>query len=85
MENSISFQCMRCGKCCNPCQYETVTTHYIPIYLDEVERMKTLAKQKNLEIRLEPDLMYYDELNNRLIIVTYALQIENGGCPFYLR
>jgi Fe-S-cluster containining protein len=27
--------------------------------------------------------MYFDELNNRLIIVTYALNLEKGGCPFY--
>jgi len=79
----LTFQCIKCGKCCNPGQFETDTSHFLPIYLNEVERIIQLAEQHNLKILLEPDLMYFDELNNRLIIVTYALNLDNGGCPFY--
>jgi Fe-S-cluster containining protein len=83
MADSISFQCIRCGKCCNPDQIDAETLQYIPIYLDEVDEIIRLATQHNLKIDLEPDLMYFDELNEQLIIVTYTLRIDNGGCPFY--
>jgi Fe-S-cluster containining protein len=78
-----AFQCLKCGKCCNPGQVDPETSHFIPIYLNEVDEILRLAEERNLAILLEPDLMYFDELNNRLIIVTYALNLENGGCPFY--
>lgn len=83
MENSLSFQCMRCGKCCNPSKSDPEMIHYIPIYLDETDQIESLAAQNNLKIRVDPDIMYYDELNSRLIILTYALQIDNDGCPFF--
>ncbi|MHA1651269.1 MAG: YkgJ family cysteine cluster protein [Candidatus Helarchaeota archaeon] len=83
MKNTPSFQCLRCGKCCNPNQVNGETAYFIPIYLNEVERIENLAKQKALKITLEPDIMYHDELNDRLIVVTYALRIDKGGCPFY--
>jgi len=83
MGDSISFQCERCGRCCNPSQFEKDIVHYIPLYLDEVDNIIQLARHNNLKIDLEPDLMYFDELNQQLIIVTYALRIDNRGCPFY--
>ena len=82
MDETISFQCMRCLNCCTP-EHFGAEIAYIPIYLDEVDRIKKLASQKNLQIQLEPDLMYFDELNNRLIIATYTLQLGKEGCPFH--
>ena len=82
MNNGISFQCMRCLNCCTP-EHFGAETAYIPLYLDEVDRIRELAAQKKLEIQVEPDLMYYDELNNRLIIATYTLQLGKEGCPFH--
>lgn len=79
----LAFQCLQCGKCCNPRQEDSETSHFIPIYLNEVDGLRRLAEERHLTIRLEPDLMYFDELNNRLIIVTYALNVDDGGCPFY--
>ncbi|MFX1297425.1 MAG: YkgJ family cysteine cluster protein [Promethearchaeota archaeon] len=83
MEKILTFHCLRCVKCCNPERFGAEILS-IPIYeVDEVDKLRNLARQQNLKIRLEPDLMYFDELNNRLIIVTYALQIDTGGCPFH--
>ena len=82
VEHSTSFQCMRCLNCCTP-EHFGAEISYVPIYLDEVDRIRDLAAERNLEIKLEPDLMYYDELNNRLIIVTYTLQLGKEGCPFH--
>ena len=79
----LAFQCLQCGKCCNPRQEDSETSHFIPIYLNEVDGLRRLAEERHLTIRLEPDLMYFDELNNRLIIVTYALNVDDGSCPFY--
>lgn len=79
----MEFECDNCGICCNPGQVDKDADHFIPVYLDEVEGIKQLAMENNLEIQLAPDIMYYDELNNRLIIATYALQLNDGSCPFY--
>ena len=82
MVNSLIFQCLQCVKCCSPERFGAEILS-IPIYLDEIEPIRRLAEQKNIEIILEPDFMYFDELNNRLLIATYALQIDKGGCPFH--
>lgn len=81
---NLAFQCIKCGKCCNPSQAntDTDTSYFVPIYLNEVDEIIRLAEQHNLSIQLEPDLMYFDELNNRLIIVTFALNLDQG-CPFF--
>ncbi|MHA1131085.1 MAG: YkgJ family cysteine cluster protein [Candidatus Helarchaeota archaeon] len=79
---SITFQCLRCMRCCNSERFGSEIL-FIPIYLDELKRIKHLAEQRKLKIQLKPDITYYDELNNRLIIVTYALYIDKNGCPFY--
>lgn len=55
----------------------------LPIYLDEVARIRHLAELNNQILDLQADLMYFDELNNRLIIVTYALIFDENGCPFH--
>jgi len=80
----FAFQCLKCGTCCNPRQanIDEDTSYFIPIYLNEVDGIIELAEQQNLSIQLEPDLIYFDELNNRLIIVTFALNLDQG-CPFY--
>lgn len=80
----FAFQCLKCGTCCNPRQanIDEDTSYFIPIYLNEVDGIIELAEQQNLSIQLEPDLIYFDELNNRLLIVTFALNLDQG-CPFY--
>lgn len=83
MQESLSFHCKQCGKCCKSNQSDEKVGYFIPLYLDEVDRLKELAKRKNLKIDIEPDLMYFDELNNQLIILTYAMKIDEKGCIFY--
>jgi Fe-S-cluster containining protein len=82
MAEPLNFQCLRCVSCCSPERFGSEILA-IPIYLEEVNRIRRLAEERELDIRLEPDIAYYDEMNNRLIIVTYALEIAKDGCPFH--
>lgn len=91
-DNSIKkeYKCLRCGRCCHNTKSEGYE-RYIPIYLDEIPRLRNLAEKKNLKLHLEPDLLYPDALNKKLIVVTYIFKFkhvcvfykENFGCTIY--
>ncbi len=75
------FKCLRCGYCCHNVQSEGYE-RYIPIYLDEIQKLKELAKKNKVNLKMEPDLLYPDVLNKKLIVVTYVFKFEDV-CAFY--
>jgi len=75
------FKCFKCGVCCHNVRSEGYE-RYIPIYLDEVEKFKKIAEEKQVNLIMEPDLLYPDRLNKKLIIVTYVFKIDEV-CVFY--
>ncbi|MHA1300732.1 MAG: YkgJ family cysteine cluster protein [Candidatus Helarchaeota archaeon] len=75
------FKCLKCGYCCHNIKSEGYE-RYIPIYSDEVEKLKNLAEKNKLSLKIEPDLLYPDILNKKLIIVTYIFKFEKV-CAFY--
>ncbi|MFX0133800.1 MAG: YkgJ family cysteine cluster protein [Candidatus Hodarchaeota archaeon] len=84
------FKCLKCGKCCHNVILKGYE-RYIPIYLDEIHKYTKMAEEKNLNLHLEPDLLYPDVINKKLIIVTYVFKFkdvcvfykENFGCTIY--
>ena len=77
----MKFQCLRCGTCCCPIN-EVNKTRYIPIYLDEIDRILLFAKKFNKKIILKPDLIYPDIKNKQLIISTFEMVIKEK-CEFF--
>ncbi len=75
------FKCFKCGKCCHNVKSEGYE-RYIPVYLDEISKLENLALKNKVKNNLEPDLLYPDILNKRLIVVTYVLKFKDV-CAFY--
>jgi Fe-S-cluster containining protein len=47
---------------------------------EEAEMMVKEAKERNIQLKLLPNKLLYDEENNKLIILDYVL--DHGICPF---
>lgn len=73
----MEFQCKQCGQCCN--QFDSKSGG-IMILEWEKERLEKIAKEKNIEFRIEPGQTDYDAKTNTLIISTYAFKSKK--CPF---
>ncbi|MHA1144467.1 MAG: YkgJ family cysteine cluster protein [Candidatus Helarchaeota archaeon] len=76
------FTCQRCGNCCRHPNTKDASQRYIPIYLDEIEALQDIARERDVALDLKEDVMYPDYLNKRLIIISYALKFSDC-CPFY--
>ena len=84
-EKTIKFQCLQCGSCCQGQFFVDelkIVKKYIPLYLDEIDNLTSLAKELQVNPIIKPDFKFHDELNNQLIIITYAMQIIDK-CVFY--
>ncbi len=68
------FTCLKCDKCC---YFETEDKGPI-VFPDEVERLKTLARLKNVELRFRQVRLEGLEAE----VYRWAM---NGYCPFYDR
>ncbi|MHA1233153.1 MAG: YkgJ family cysteine cluster protein [Candidatus Helarchaeota archaeon] len=77
----IEFKCLRCGDCCHA-KYVENRIGYIPIFLDEIDRIIELAKKSNKKVIIKPDFVYADKLNKQLIIATYEMVVDQQ-CIFY--
>lgn len=76
------FECLLCGKCCHHPTSDYSEKRYIPIYLDEIVGLVTLAEERGVVLKLEEDVMFPDFLNKRLILISCALKFPDV-CPFY--
>ena len=79
----LKYNCMKCGVCCHevPGEYKK----RIPLYPDEAERLIEIAKERNVPFKIIEDLVFPDILNERILVVTYRIRLDNEseGCPFY--
>lgn len=87
----LKFECLQCGSCCKHVDQDFSEHRYIPIFYDEISSLFQLAENLNVQIEIQPDLMYPDKLNQILLITSYVLQFkencgfyrENEGCLIY--
>jgi len=85
------FNCLRCGLCCKHVDQDYSERRYIPIFFDEINKLRALAEEMEVEIEILPDLTYPDKLNNVFIITSYVLTFgescgffdEKKGCLIY--
>ncbi|MFW9820470.1 MAG: YkgJ family cysteine cluster protein [Candidatus Thorarchaeota archaeon] len=77
------YKCRLCGTCCHEVPGDYVKR--IPIYPDEADKLINIAKERNVEFKVIEDLVFPDVLNEKILILTYRIRLdnENKGCPFY--
>ena len=76
------FNCLRCGLCCRHVDQDFSERRYIPIFYTEIKKLQCLAEELQVEIKILPDLMYPDKLNQVFIITSYVLTFEEC-CGFF--
>ncbi len=76
-----------CGKCCHEVPFVEDECSYkrIPLYPEEANRLENIAKERGIELHLIEDLVFPDELNQRIILVTWRILLDNKEkvCPFH--
>ncbi len=76
-----------CGKCCHEVPFVEDECSYkrIPLYPEEADRLQMIAKDRGIELHLIEDLVFPDDLNNRIILVTWRILLDNDEkvCPFH--
>lgn len=72
-----------CGTCCHEVPGDYVKR--IPIYPDEADKLIEIAKKENIEFKIVEDLVFPDIKNEKILILTYRIRLDNEkkGCPFY--
>ncbi len=83
----MRFQCLRCGKCCHEVPFVESECSYkrIPLYPEEANRLEKIAKERGIKLHLIEDLVFPDELNKQIILVTWRILLDNEEkvCPFH--
>jgi len=76
-----------CGRCCHEVPFVEDECSYkrIPLYPEEADRLETFAEQMGIELHLVEDLVFPDELNQQIIVVTWRIMLDNDDkvCPFH--
>ncbi len=76
-----------CGKCCHEVPFVEGECAYkrIPLYPEEANRLESIAKERGIELHLMEDLVFPDELNHKIILVTWRILLDNEEkvCPFH--
>ncbi len=81
---NLIYACQKCGTCCfeipnNP------GAKRIPLYPEEVDKMITIAKEHNIQFAVKEDLVFPDELNSKILVITYRIILNPlGHCPFFI-
>ncbi|MFX1259990.1 MAG: YkgJ family cysteine cluster protein, partial [Promethearchaeota archaeon] len=59
----------------------------IPVYPEEVDKLIEVAEKLGVEFRVIEDLVFPDIKNEKILILTYRISLENDthGCPFYIK
>lgn len=86
----LKYTCIKCGTCCYEIP-ESPGAKRIPLYPEEVDRLIEIAKkrekenEKGSEFKIIEDLVFPDVLNQRILVITYKILLENSEscCPFY--
>ena len=83
----MHFECLKCGKCCHEVPFVEGECSYkrIPLYPEEANRLEQFAKDRGIELHLMEDLVFPDELNQKILLVTWRILLDNEEkvCPFH--
>ncbi|MHA2050563.1 MAG: YkgJ family cysteine cluster protein [Promethearchaeota archaeon] len=79
----LTYKCKMCGTCCHEVPGEYVKR--IPIYPEEADALIEIAKNRGTDFRIIEDLVFPDEINQKIMVLTYRIRLDNDseGCPFY--
>ncbi len=80
---SLKYKCLKCGICC----HEIPDCHgakRIPLYPEEVDCLIEIAQERGINFTVKEDLVFPDELNSKILVLTYRIILEPlGHCPFF--
>ena len=81
---NLKFTCMQCGTCCYEIT-EQPGSKRIPLYPEEVTKLISLSEKRGFTFQVIEDLVFPDIKNNKILIVTYRILLNNQNerCPFY--
>jgi len=82
MEN-LKYRCLKCGTCCHEIP-DYPGAKRIPLYPEEVDSLIEIAKERGIKFAVKEDLVFPDELNSRILVLTYRIILDPlGHCPFF--
>lgn len=78
---ALNYACLKCGKCCQEIEFKK----RIPLYPEEVDALIEIAKKKGMTFKIIEDLVFFDNLNNKILIITYKILFDKktNACPFF--
>jgi Fe-S-cluster containining protein len=84
----LKFRCLKCGRCCHEVQGSPDDPTYkrIPLYPEEADRLERLAKERNIPLKMIEDLVFPDDKNHKILVLTYRIMLDNEEqvCPFHV-
>ncbi|MBN1800076.1 MAG: YkgJ family cysteine cluster protein [Candidatus Lokiarchaeota archaeon] len=81
---NLVYSCQKCGTCCFEIPNQPGAKR-IPLYPEEVDKLISIAKEYNIRFAVKEDLVFPDELNSKIIVITYRIILEpSGHCPFFI-
>ncbi|MFX1237795.1 MAG: YkgJ family cysteine cluster protein [Promethearchaeota archaeon] len=81
----LKYGCLKCGICCFEIP-DNPGAKRIPLYPEEVDELIELAKEKEINFTVEEDLVFPDELNSKILVITYRIILNSQGhCPFFIK
>ena len=82
MEN-LKYICLKCGTCCHEIP-DSPGAKRIPLYPEEVDKLIEIAEERGITFSVKEDLVFPDELNSKILVLTYRIILEPlGHCPFF--
>lgn len=76
MEMGLKFKCICCGECCRKISDENSSAKGLPLFEWEVEKIKKLAEQNKIKIRIEPIDLVFDKKSEKYFCTGYYLAKE---------
>ncbi|MFX1275157.1 MAG: YkgJ family cysteine cluster protein [Promethearchaeota archaeon] len=81
--DDLKYGCLKCGTCCHEIPGSPGAKR-IPLYPEEVDRLIEIAKERGIEFAVREDLVFPDEMNKKILILTYRIILKPlGHCPFF--
>jgi Fe-S-cluster containining protein len=80
---ALTYRCKMCGTCCHEVPGDSVKR--IPLYPEEADALIEIAKIRGVNFRIIEDLVFPDELNQKIMVITYRIRLDNdlNCCSFY--
>ncbi len=85
----LKYRCKNCGTCCSEVSgtIEYPTYKRIPLYPNEADRLIEIAKKSNVSFKIIEDLVFPDEKNQKILVVTWRIRLDNNNkqCAFHIK